>query len=186
MPAPQFARPIQGAAPNQFVSSEADVAALNATFLQLWDAIVSGADEQVIADLVATLTDLRDQSQGAADDAAASAASSEASRTAAEAAALAAASGLSNDDKLSLWTAAGAFVITGATYANNIIASGTLAWPDGSTGALTVTHTSASFMAVNGFNVTHVGFGRRATQPPVTRNTIGQITAQPAITVGAI
>ena len=65
MPAPTFTRPIQGTAPNQFVENTADVAALNATLEALWLAIVSGGSEQQVADLVNTLTGLRDAAQTA-------------------------------------------------------------------------------------------------------------------------
>ena len=65
MAAPTFTRPIQGTAPNQFVENTADVAALNAVLLDLWHAIVNGADEQVIADLVTTLSGLRSAAQTA-------------------------------------------------------------------------------------------------------------------------
>ena len=85
------------------------------------------------------------------------------------------------------WTATEAYTVTSATYgASGALTSAVVAWPDGGTGALTVTQTANALAAVDGYNVTHVGFGLRATQPPVTRNTLGVITAQPAITAGAI
>ena len=110
----------------------------------------------------------------------------EAARDAAQSAALAAAEGLSDDDKLQLWTATEAFVLVSATFSGAVLASGNVVWPDGSSGVLTVTASSPSRGWVNAFNVTHVDFARRATQPAVTRDNLGRVVTRPAITVGAI
>ena len=84
MAAPTFTRPIQGSPPNQFVENAQDVAALNAVLLDLWHAIVSGADEQVIADLVTTLSGLRNAAQTAETGAVTAQGLAEAARDAAE------------------------------------------------------------------------------------------------------
>lgn len=48
MPAPTFTRPIQGSAPNQFVQTAQDEAAINAALQYLWNAILANSTEEQI------------------------------------------------------------------------------------------------------------------------------------------
>lgn len=91
------------------------------------------------------------------------------------------------DAELVAWTAGEAYQATSATYdASGIVSTATVVWPDGGTGTLTVTASSAEHGTVDGYNITHTERGRRVTQPTVTRATDGTPTTVPALTVGAI
>lgn len=72
MPAPTFTRPVQGAAPNQFVQNSRDEASINEALQQLWLAIAAGeGEEQVALVLNAALSALSDadRAEVARDDA---------------------------------------------------------------------------------------------------------------------
>ena len=84
------------------------------------------------------------------------------------------------------WATAEAFVPTGSIVRNadGIITSAAIVWPDGSGGAFTATDTTGGYL--NAYTATHVDSGRKVTQPAVTRNAAGDVTAVPTPTVGAI
>lgn len=85
------------------------------------------------------------------------------------------------------WTLSEAFTVSSVTYdSQGVISSAAVVWRDGGTGTFTTTIVNQTFLTIDAFNVTHVGLGRRVTQPAVTRNDQGQVTVRPALTVGAI
>jgi len=80
------------------------------------------------------------------------------------------------------WTEA--YELLTATYdADGVLESGTVRWPDGSTGAWTRTTKNATWLAVDAYTVTHVTGGKTVTQAAVTRDANGNITAKPALTI---
>lgn len=73
---------------------------------------------------------------------------------------------------------------TAATYdSDNVISSATVKWPDGSSGTFTRTAKNSTFLTVDAYTVTHADSSKTVTQPSVTRNSSGQVTAQPELTV---
>jgi hypothetical protein len=88
------------------------------------------------------------------------------------------------DNTLKAWATAEAFELTAATWGGDgVLDSATVKWPDGSAGTLTVTSTNATWLAVDAFTVTHADSGKTVTQSAVTRNSNGNITTKPAVTV---
>ncbi|GAA4845419.1 hypothetical protein GCM10023201_40800 [Actinomycetospora corticicola] len=86
------------------------------------------------------------------------------------------------------WTYAQAFRLVSATRdANSAITTASVVWPDGSTGTFTTTTASSAFPgAIDAYTVTYVpasGASKTVTQPAVTRDSAGAVTAQPALTV---
>lgn len=82
------------------------------------------------------------------------------------------------------WAASGAYTLTSATRdTNSVVTSATIRWPDGATGTFTTTSNNPVFFSVDAFTITHSASGKTVTQPAVTRNSYGDITAQPAISV---
>jgi hypothetical protein len=89
-----------------------------------------------------------------------------------------------NNEKLRAWTLSGAYSLTSATRdVDGVITTATVSWPDGSSGTFTTTTKNATFLTVDAYTVTHAGFSRTATQSAVTRDSSGNVTAQPAITI---
>lgn len=60
-----------------------------------------------------------------------------------------------------------------------------MVWPDGTTGMYTATTVSSAFPgAVDAYTVTYLGAATKTvTQAAVTRNSVGAVTAQPALVV---
>lgn len=86
------------------------------------------------------------------------------------------------------WTLAQAFVVTAATRnANEAIVTANVVWPDGTPGVYTADTLSGAFPgATDAYHVTYVpavGLAKTITQPLVTRDTAGAVTAQPVLTV---
>ncbi len=70
--------------------------------------------------------------------------------------------------------------------ANDAATSAPVVWPDGTAGVYTALVLSSAFLgAVDSYSITYVGTDstRTYTQPTVTRNANGAVTARPAITV---
>jgi hypothetical protein len=85
---------------------------------------------------------------------------------------------------LKQWTSADAYELTAITYdANQIISGGTVKWPDGSAGTLTVTSANATWRTVDAYTISHTLSGKTVTQSAVTRNASGNVTVKPALTV---
>lgn len=85
------------------------------------------------------------------------------------------------------WTLVQAFQVVSATRdANEAITTASVVWPDGATGTFTTDTASTAFPgAIDAYHVTHVlnGTTKTVTQPAVTRDTGGAVTAQPALVV---
>lgn len=82
------------------------------------------------------------------------------------------------------WAASGSWTLTSATRdTNSVVTSATIRWPDGATGTFTTTSNNPTFFTVDAFTVTHSASGKTLTQSAVTRNSNGDITAQPDISV---
>lgn len=82
------------------------------------------------------------------------------------------------------WTEAGAYEIASATVdSNGLITTGTVKWPDGSAGTFTTTTTNSTWIAIDAYTITHTNSGKTVTQTAVTRDTNGNVTAKPALTV---
>ena len=88
------------------------------------------------------------------------------------------------DETLKAWALASAYSITSATRdSDGVITTASVLWPDGSAGTFTRTTKNSAFLTVDAYTVTHTDSGKTATQPAVTRDANGNVTAQPAITI---
>jgi hypothetical protein len=88
------------------------------------------------------------------------------------------------DETLVEWTEGECYEVTAANYdADGVMTGATVAWPDGSAGALTVTSKNATWLAVDAYTITHVDSGKTVTQAAVTRDANGAITVKPALAV---
>lgn len=73
---------------------------------------------------------------------------------------------------------------TSVTYdSDNVISSAAVKWPDGSAGTFTRTAKNAIWLVIDAYTVTHSASGKTVTQAAVTRDSNGNITAQPSLTV---
>lgn len=91
--------------------------------------------------------------------------------------------GTTNEDLL-VWVAAEAYPsFTPVRDSADVITTATLTWPDGSAGVFTTTVKNNTFSAIDAFTVTHAASGRTVTQPTMTRDSIGNVTVRPALTV---
>ena len=75
--------------------------------------------------------------------------------------------------------------VNSRTYASDGIElqSGTLIWPDASTGTFTVTTWNSTFFDVDAWTASHSDSSQTVTQSAVTRNSVGSVTSSPAMTV---
>jgi hypothetical protein len=76
-------------------------------------------------------------------------------------------------------------LVTSTRDANGAIISADIVWPDGVTGTFTTDTTSTAFPgAIDAWHATYAGTPTKLiTQPAVTRDVNGAVTAQPAITI---
>ena len=82
------------------------------------------------------------------------------------------------------WAASGAYSLTSATRdSDGVITTATVSWPDGSAGTFTRTTKNATFLTIDAYTVTHADSGKTVTQSAVTRDSSGNVTAQPALTI---
>ncbi|MES2225155.1 MAG: hypothetical protein V4478_04190 [Patescibacteria group bacterium] len=89
---------------------------------------------------------------------------------------------------LTSWTYAQTFALTTITRdMNETIVSASIVWPDGSTGTFTTDTASAIFPgAIDAYHVTYVpvsGPTSTVTQPLLTRDATGAVTAQPVLVI---
>ena len=106
------------------------------------------------------------------------------STEAARDAALAAAGNV--DVSLRLWTAAQAYQVTQVITrepATGAVQNANVQWPDGSAGVYTASQYNALAGNYDSYTVTHAQSGKTVTQPAVTRDSVGDITQQPALTI---
>lgn len=90
------------------------------------------------------------------------------------------------DAQLKAWTEAGAYELTAITYHGTYtqtISTATAKWPDGAAGTFTATTINATYESIDAYTITHASSGKTVTQAAVTRNSDGNITAKPALTV---
>lgn len=126
--------------------------------------------------------------QSAAESSATSATAAELAKTNAELAATAAQTTAAqiNGYNLSTWALTQAFqVITATRDANGAITSADIKWPDGVLGVFTTDVASVAFPgAIDAWHATYLAtVTKLITQPAVTRDSNGAVTAQPAITI---
>jgi hypothetical protein len=91
-----------------------------------------------------------------------------------------------NDPSIDIkaWAASESYTVTSATRdSDSVITTGTVSWPDGSTGTFTRTSKNTTFLAIDAYTVTHSASGKTVTQPTMTRDASGNVTAQPALTI---
>ena len=82
------------------------------------------------------------------------------------------------------WAASGAYSLTSATRdSDGVITTATVSWPDGSAGTFTRTTKNATFLTIDAYTVTHTDSAKTVTQAAVTRDSNGNVTAQPALTI---
>lgn len=85
------------------------------------------------------------------------------------------------------WAYGNIFQLVSATRdSNEAIVTASIIWPDGSTGTFTTDVASTAFPgAIDAWHATYVNNGvtKTITQPVVTRDANGAVTAQPAITI---
>lgn len=83
------------------------------------------------------------------------------------------------------WTEAESYELTAVTYdsATLLPTTATVKWPDGSAGTFTPTAVNSTFNAIDAFTISHTASGKTVTQAAVTRNSNGQVTTKPALTV---
>lgn len=85
---------------------------------------------------------------------------------------------------LKAWAEAGAFEPTSITWdTDGVVSSATVKWPDGSAGTFTRTTKNAIFLTIDAYTVTHSDSGQTVTQTAVTRDSNGNVTTKPALTV---
>lgn len=91
------------------------------------------------------------------------------------------------DEKLLAgWAATQSFIAMSNIVrdANGVLLSANVVWPDGTAGVWTTDSVNATTPAVDAWHCTYLGaVTKTATQPAVTRDADGVVTAQPAITI---
>jgi hypothetical protein len=90
------------------------------------------------------------------------------------------------DTMLKTWALAQSFRLVSATRnGDGAITTATIEWPDGTAGVYTADTLSTSFPgATDAWHATYAGTpSKTITQPAVTRDGSGNVTAQPAITI---
>lgn len=90
------------------------------------------------------------------------------------------------DEQLIEWTYDIFDMLTSVSYHATYIyvpSSATINWPDGSSGTYTTTAYDATNEEWSSFTATHTDSGKTVTQSAVTRNSNGQITTRPTMTV---
>jgi hypothetical protein len=94
-------------------------------------------------------------------------------------------SGVATDPELRMWALAGAFHLVSATRnGDGAITVASIVWPDGTPGVFTGTPSTAALGSVDAWMATYAGTPvKTVTQPTVTRDTDGNVTGQPYITV---
>lgn len=89
-----------------------------------------------------------------------------------------------SDQSLKDWASGECYELTAITYdADGVPTTATVKWPDGSAGTFTVTTKNSTWLAVDAFTISHTASGKTVTQAAVTRDSNGQVTVKPALTV---
>lgn len=82
------------------------------------------------------------------------------------------------------WAMGEAYELTNLTLdSDGVVSSATAKWPDGSAGVFSTTLKNSNFLTVDAYTITHVGTGKTVTQSAVTRDSNGNVTIKPALTI---
>lgn len=91
---------------------------------------------------------------------------------------------LTTEQMLREWTESEAYEATSiARDSDGVVTTATVKWPDGSGGTFTTTAKNATWTAIDSYTISHTDSGQTVTQSTVTRNSDGEITTKPALTV---
>jgi hypothetical protein len=93
---------------------------------------------------------------------------------------------ISTDQRLKEMAECGSFIksISSVTRDGDDVLTGIVfKWPDGSDGVFTLTTKNNTWLAVDAFTITHVTSGKIITQPAISRDSNGNISVKPAMTV---
>lgn len=89
-----------------------------------------------------------------------------------------------SDQSLKEWTEGEDYEMTATTWdSDSVISSATVKWPDTSAGTFTRTTKNTTFLAIDAYTISHTDSGKTVTQAAVTRDSDGNITVKPALTV---
>jgi hypothetical protein len=82
------------------------------------------------------------------------------------------------------WAEGEDYQVTSANYdSDNVVTTGSVVWPDESLGTFTVTSKNSTFLAIDAYTISHTTSGKTVTQTTVTRDSNGNITVKPTLTV---
>jgi hypothetical protein len=88
------------------------------------------------------------------------------------------------DQTLTEWTEGEDYEMTSVIWDSDfVVSSATVKWPDGSAGTFTRTTKNATWLAIDAYTITHTDSGKTVTQTAVTRDSDGNVTTKPALTV---
>lgn len=91
---------------------------------------------------------------------------------------------LSRVQSLAEWTEGEDYESTSITRdSDGVVTTATVKWPDGSAGTFTTTTKNTTWLCVDAFTISHTDSSLTVTQSEVTRNSAGEITTKPALTV---
>lgn len=92
--------------------------------------------------------------------------------------------GALTNDVLRDWALSASYAFTSATRdSDGVVTTATVSWPDGSEGTFTRTSKNATFLTIDSYTVTHNNSNKTVTQAAVTRDSSGNVTTQPTITI---
>lgn len=85
---------------------------------------------------------------------------------------------------LKAWAEGEAYELTAINYdGDGVVTTATAKWADGSAGTFTTTTKNSTWLAVDAYTITHSVSGKTVTQAAVTRDSNGNVTVKPALTV---
>ena len=89
-----------------------------------------------------------------------------------------------SDATIKEWATGEDYELTAITYdADGVPTTATVKWPDASAGTFTTTTKNSTWLAVDAYTISHTASGKTVTQTAVTRDSNGQVTVKPALTV---
>lgn len=89
-------------------------------------------------------------------------------------------------NQLIAWAESGAYQLSSITYHvtyTNVVSTATVLWPDGSGGTFTATTINTTWEAIDAYTITHSLSSKTVTQSAVTRNSDGNVTVKPNLSV---
>lgn len=88
------------------------------------------------------------------------------------------------DEMLKEWTEGGDYEATSITRdSDGVVSSADVVWPDGSAGTYTMTTKNSTWICADAFTLSHTDSSKTVEQAAVTRNSDGEVTTKPALTV---